>query len=108
MTFIDLGDQFIALQAGRRQSADDGRHFGLVADDKEALRAALQAAGVKQIDGLFWIPRPLGQPHHPRATSSRNGRRDRAVSAAGKGTGQCAEAALSMALRWGALRADEA
>src|SRR6516225_3558860 len=36
MAFIDLGDQFIALQNGRRQPADDGRHFGLVVDDKEA------------------------------------------------------------------------
>ena len=27
--FIDLGDQFLALQKGRRQPADDGRHFGL-------------------------------------------------------------------------------
>jgi len=25
--FIDLGDQFLALQKGRTQSADDGRHF---------------------------------------------------------------------------------
>jgi catechol 2,3-dioxygenase-like lactoylglutathione lyase family enzyme len=25
MAFIDLGDQFIALQKGRRQPADDGR-----------------------------------------------------------------------------------
>src|SRR6185295_17045020 len=33
--FIDLGDQFLALQKGRTQSADDGRHFGLVVDDKE-------------------------------------------------------------------------
>ena len=32
--FIDLGDQFLALQQGRRQAADDGRHFGLVVDDK--------------------------------------------------------------------------
>jgi catechol 2,3-dioxygenase-like lactoylglutathione lyase family enzyme len=24
---IDLGDQFIALQKGRRQPADDGRHW---------------------------------------------------------------------------------
>ena len=30
MAFIDLGDQFLALQKGRRQSSDDGRHFGLV------------------------------------------------------------------------------
>ena len=27
--FIDLGDQFLALQKGRTQPADDGRHFGL-------------------------------------------------------------------------------
>ena len=53
MAFIDLGDQFIALQAGRKQPADDGRHFGLVVDDKEAARAALQAAGIKPIDGPF-------------------------------------------------------
>jgi lactoylglutathione lyase len=53
MAFIDLGDQFIALQKGRRQPADDGRHFGLVVDDKEAARAALQAAGVKPLEGPF-------------------------------------------------------
>src|SRR6516162_2723121 len=46
MAFIDLGDQFIALQAGRKQPADDSRHVGLVVDDKEAARAALKAAGV--------------------------------------------------------------
>lgn len=53
MAFIDLGDQFIALKAGRKQSADDGRHFGLVVDDKEAARGALKAAGVEPIDGPF-------------------------------------------------------
>jgi predicted enzyme related to lactoylglutathione lyase len=53
MAFIDLGDQFIALQKGRRQGADDGRHFGLVVDDKEAVRRALEAAGVKLLDGRF-------------------------------------------------------
>jgi predicted enzyme related to lactoylglutathione lyase len=51
--FIDLGDQFIALQKGRRQPGDDGRHFGLVVDDKEAVRAALSAAGVKVLPGRF-------------------------------------------------------
>src|SRR3546814_3839637 len=34
--FIDLGDQFLALQQGRRQAPDDDRHFGLVVDDKAA------------------------------------------------------------------------
>jgi lactoylglutathione lyase len=53
MAFIDLGDQFIALQKGRRQSADDGRHVGLVVDDKQAARKALLAAGVALIDGPF-------------------------------------------------------
>jgi len=53
MAFIDLGDQFIALQAGRKQPPDDGRHVGLVVDDKEVARAALKAAGVKLLDGPF-------------------------------------------------------
>ena len=53
MAFIDLGDQFIALQKGRRQGADDGRHFGLVVDDKAAARRALEVAGVKPIEGQF-------------------------------------------------------
>src|SRR5260221_12327910 len=51
--FIDLGDQFLALQKGRRQPADDGRHFGLVVDDKEAVKAALKAAGVRIEAGPF-------------------------------------------------------
>ena len=51
--FIDLGDQFIALQKGRTQPADDGRHFGLVVDDKEAVRSALVEAGVEILPGPF-------------------------------------------------------
>jgi lactoylglutathione lyase len=51
MAFIDIGDQFIALAAGRRQGPDDGRHFGLVVDDREAARAALEAAGVELLGG---------------------------------------------------------
>jgi catechol 2,3-dioxygenase-like lactoylglutathione lyase family enzyme len=47
MAFIDMGDQFIALSAGRSQPPDDSRHFGLVVDDKEAVRAALIDAGVE-------------------------------------------------------------
>jgi catechol 2,3-dioxygenase-like lactoylglutathione lyase family enzyme len=46
MAFVDMGDQFIALSEGRSQPADAHRHFGLVVDDKEATRAALEAAGV--------------------------------------------------------------
>ncbi len=44
--FVDIGDQFLALQAGRTGGADAARHFGLVVDDKAALRAALEEAGV--------------------------------------------------------------
>jgi catechol 2,3-dioxygenase-like lactoylglutathione lyase family enzyme len=51
--FIDLGDQFLALQKGRTQAADDGRHFGLVVDDKDALCGALAEAGVDPLPGQF-------------------------------------------------------
>ena len=53
MAFIDLGDQFLALQKGRRQPPDDGRHVGLVVDDKDAVREALSAAGVATVPGPF-------------------------------------------------------
>ena len=46
MAFVDMGDQFIALERGRTQGPDAGRHFGLVVDDKEATRAALREGGV--------------------------------------------------------------
>jgi catechol-2,3-dioxygenase len=47
MAWIDLGDQFIALSEPRSQPADEGRHVGLVVDDKEAVRAALQRDGIR-------------------------------------------------------------
>jgi catechol 2,3-dioxygenase-like lactoylglutathione lyase family enzyme len=47
MAFIDMGDQFIAIAAGRSQAPDEARHFGLVVDDKEAVRAALRRGGVE-------------------------------------------------------------
>jgi catechol 2,3-dioxygenase-like lactoylglutathione lyase family enzyme len=53
MAFIDLGDQFLALQTGRRQAPDDGRHVGLVVDDKEAARRTLAEAGVQTLPGPF-------------------------------------------------------
>ena len=49
--FIDLGDQFIALSEGRSGGADHERHFGLVVDDKEAMRRALAAAGAEILPG---------------------------------------------------------
>jgi hypothetical protein len=41
-----MGDQFIALSRGRTQPPDERRHFGLVVDDKEAVREALAREGV--------------------------------------------------------------
>ena len=46
MAFIDMGDQFIALAQGRTQPPDRERHFGLVVDDKEAVRERLRELGV--------------------------------------------------------------
>jgi catechol 2,3-dioxygenase-like lactoylglutathione lyase family enzyme len=46
MAFVDMGDQFLAVAAGRTQPPDSHRHFGLVVDDKEAARSALREAGV--------------------------------------------------------------
>ncbi|HEX3873586.1 MAG TPA: VOC family protein [Solirubrobacteraceae bacterium] len=51
MAFIDAGDQFIALSAGRTQPADDARHFGLVVDDADAVRRSLEDAGVEILAG---------------------------------------------------------
>jgi lactoylglutathione lyase len=46
MAFIDLGDQFIALAAGRSQPPDAARHFGLVVDDKDAVRERVRELGI--------------------------------------------------------------
>ena len=46
MAFVDMGDQFIALSQGRSQAPDQARHFGLVVDDKEAVRERLRELGV--------------------------------------------------------------
>ena len=50
MAFVDMGDQFIAFVAGRSQPPDASRHFGLVVDDKEAVRTALKQAGLNVKD----------------------------------------------------------
>jgi catechol-2,3-dioxygenase len=46
MAFIDMGDQFLALARDETPHADKERHFGLVVDDKDAVRRALGDAGV--------------------------------------------------------------
>jgi len=46
MAFIDMGDQFIALSSGRAQPPDGSRHFGLVVDDKEAVRERVRAQDI--------------------------------------------------------------
>ena len=47
MAFIDMGDQFLALSEGREGPPDADRHFGLVVDDKEEVRRALETAGAE-------------------------------------------------------------
>jgi catechol 2,3-dioxygenase-like lactoylglutathione lyase family enzyme len=47
MAFIDLGDQFINLSPRRTQESDRARHFGLVVDDRESVRHALEEIGAE-------------------------------------------------------------
>jgi lactoylglutathione lyase len=51
MAFLDAGDQFLALSEGRRQGPDDDRHFGVVVDDRDAVRTALRDAGIDTMSG---------------------------------------------------------
>jgi lactoylglutathione lyase len=51
MAFIDMGDQFIALARGRTQAPNEHRHFGLVVDDKEAVRTRLRELGIAVSSG---------------------------------------------------------
>jgi catechol-2,3-dioxygenase len=51
MAFLDMGDQFLALSERRRQPPDDDRHFGLVVEDKETVRRALEEEGVEVLPG---------------------------------------------------------
>ena len=47
MAFVDMGDQFLAIAHDPTRLPDAERHFGLVVDDKDAVRVALTEAGVK-------------------------------------------------------------
>ena len=58
--FIDLGDQFIQLTLGRTQVADTKRHFGLVVDDREAVRQRMDQLGIKSINDRLNILDPWG------------------------------------------------
>lgn len=51
MAFLDMGDQFLALAEGRTQPPDRHRHFGLVVDDRSAVRRALEAMNVEILSG---------------------------------------------------------
>jgi predicted enzyme related to lactoylglutathione lyase len=51
MAFLDMGDQFIALGEGRSQGPDDHRHIGLVVDDLDAARRALEEIGAEILQG---------------------------------------------------------
>ncbi len=51
MAFIDMGDQFIALLRKRTQGPDEHRHFGLVVDDRDAVRRALEEMDVEILPG---------------------------------------------------------
>ena len=50
--FLRMGDQFLALFERRPRTEEP--HFGLVVDDKEAARRALEAAGVEILPGRFF------------------------------------------------------
>ena len=51
--FIDMGDQFINLTQVRTEHRDSPRHFGLVVDDRSAVRDLVKAAGGELLDGPF-------------------------------------------------------
>jgi lactoylglutathione lyase len=47
MAFIDIGDQFLALAERGSPEPDASRHFGLVVDDIEIARAAVEREGLE-------------------------------------------------------------
>ncbi len=49
MAFVDMGDQFIALEEGRTQPPDRGRHIGLVVDDQEETVKRAREAGAQMV-----------------------------------------------------------
>jgi catechol 2,3-dioxygenase-like lactoylglutathione lyase family enzyme len=60
MAFLDMGDQFIALIAGREQPRDGNRHFGLVVDDRGQVMTLAEAAGAEILERPFNFRDPWG------------------------------------------------
>lgn len=60
MAFLDMGDQFLALSEGRTSRPDTARHFGLVVDDKQAVRELLETRRVKVLPGPLDFLDPWG------------------------------------------------
>ncbi|MFN2628573.1 MAG: VOC family protein [Gaiellaceae bacterium] len=52
MAFLDMGDQFLALSEHAEGSVpDQHRHFGIVVDDREEVRAALEGTAAELLGG---------------------------------------------------------
>ena len=49
--FLDMGDQFLALSEESAGPPDAGRHFGLVVDDRAAVREALEGTDAEILPG---------------------------------------------------------
>src|SRR4051812_22156826 len=60
MAFVDLGDQFVALARGTGEPAGTQRHFGLVVEDKDAVRARLSELGLPHDGRRLRIHDPWG------------------------------------------------
>jgi len=51
MAFLDAGDQFLAVATPQAGAGELERHFGLVVDDRAALRDALRREGIEALRG---------------------------------------------------------
>lgn len=58
--FIDMGDQFIQIREKRTQGPDQGRHFGLVVDNRGPVRQALGELEVELLDRRLNFRDPWG------------------------------------------------
>ena len=51
MAFLDMGDQFLALSQQRAGGPDEHRHLGIVVDDRQAIREALEGTAAELLPG---------------------------------------------------------